>query len=208
MRLIQKMIFNQKQIRTNSYNHKRVKKKSPNLPNTIESDKEELNESFKRLLSITDNDNRSKKIKNKSINYDMDDFFLHIPNWGGSLVDENNNLLQIEIRDTCTIDYLLLAFWFSSKLSNKPISFLKETVHREKADYILKIIKNIESNSWNATKSIWIQNILKIQVDLDKKNPISLFGCENEFFFKHIKEFQNYELTLECSSDCEKILKK
>ncbi len=188
----------------NNENEKSSKNKAQKKPlissDANELDDENLNESFKRLLSVTDNENHFKKKKDKSATLEIDGFYLPVPKWGGVLVDENNNSLQIEITNTCTIDYLLLALWTATKLSNKPIIFLNETVFREKANCILNIIQNIESNNWNMAKSIWIQKIIKKSIET---NSISLFGSEYEFFITHIKEFQNYELTFECSSICQ-----
>jgi hypothetical protein len=192
---------------------KNSKKKTTTCLDAIELDEEEdLNESFKRLLSITEDDNQSKKIKTKT-NHDnhniLDDFFKHIPYWGGHLVDDNNNLLSVQIENTCTIDYLLLALWTSSKLSNKIICFLNETFYHEKAGFILNIIENIDSKNWNKAKSIWIQKIIKKEpIEKNSQLIISLWGNEYEFFLKFIYEFQNHEIIFECSSNCEKNLKK
>ena len=89
------------------------------------SQTEEIQSSFKRMLSVSNISSElgSKKKSTQRLiidNYiesifDMSNFEIRIPHWGGKIVDENNNDIGIIIVNTCTIDNFLLAIWVCSK---------------------------------------------------------------------------------------------
>ena len=93
--------------------------------------------------------------------------------------------------NTCTIDYYLLALWWSSLQSKLIISYLEKNSHQN----ILKIIREINENNWNRAKTIWIFDVCKRISDMSQ---ICCFGSEYEFFTQHIVFMQRFNRTEIC----------
>ena len=93
--------------------------------------------------------------------------------------------------NTCTIDYYLLALWWSSVHSKNVIKYFEKNSNEN----ITKIIDNINKHQWNRAKTIWTFNVCRRQSD---SNKISFFGTEYEFFSKHLAEMQRYKRLENC----------
>jgi hypothetical protein len=62
-----------------------------------------------------------------------DKLYLNSPKWGGKIVSlsylkESNKYKNLIITNTCSIDYMLLGIWLSTKLSEKVFTKLKNTI--------------------------------------------------------------------------------
>lgn len=189
----------EKESKMQKKNKKSQKKQVFSSTSSIE---EELEQSFKRLLSVA-SENDFKKTRIQSDQFDLDEFFSHVPQWGGILVDENYNLTNISIIDTCTIDYMLFALWVSCKLNKSIVESIKTFPDSTKGSVLLEIISNIESNNWNSAKSLWLLKIANsLDIDFNSNKSISTFGSEYEHFVKYIVPFQKFEMHIECSIGC------
>ena len=142
---------------------------------------------------------RSKKLCSQSLqnNIKARDLTNHLPEWGGKIsvfeidyeiasdYDRCRGFNNIPIQNTCTIDYFLLAFWVSFKLSN---SFAKlMSSNQSKYKIIQTIIDLIEMNEWDRAKTLWVLIILKLTPD---NWEISTFGTQYNMFVQPIKDLQ------------------
>jgi hypothetical protein len=177
---------------------KKMKKKQ--AYSSTSSIEDELEQSFKRLLSVA-SENEFKKSRLESKQFDLDEFFAHVPEWGGLFVDENYNQTNISIIDTCTIDYMLFALWVSCKLNQTITESVKMFPDSTIASALSEIIYNIESKNWNVAKSLWLLKIANV-LNPNSKQTISTFGSEYEHFIRYIVPFQRFELHIECSIGC------
>jgi hypothetical protein len=125
----------------------------------------------------------------------MSDFNKHIPKWGANFYYKNQ---LIDVSNTCTIDNFLFAFWVLSRIVPNFIEKMPKLNHR---DTLVYIITNIENYDWNKAKKLWIINVMKNEIDLEKKS-LSLFGSEHDQFLEFLKDFQCYKITQACSPDC------
>jgi hypothetical protein len=92
----------------------------------------------------------------------------------------------------------LFAFWVASKIQQ---SFLESIPSLDQTDTIKRIISEINNIKWDLAKELWIKNIIKYNENT-KKNSISLFGSESDYFTRHISEYQNHRLIQLCSKNC------
>ena len=183
---------------------------------------DDLNKSFKRLLSVDTDEQqaikRPTRSQNKTSNalyscLNIEDFKLRIPEWGGHIVNGKNiQIKTFKIVNTCTIDYFLLSLWACFRLNNK---ISNEILHLsfDKTQYLIEIINSIEFIQWNKAKSIWILMFLfdVHSIDCDcvecrnilSKNEISTFGSEYEFFLEPIIQIQAYTFLSMCSFECD-----
>ena len=139
---------------------------------------------------------------------DMTIFKDKIPDWGGKFI---YNKTEIDLIDTCTIDYFLLAFWTSTRMNRKLFDSIGSLIFTKKQS-IIDIINCIDKNAWNKAKSIWIIQILcmlkpNIKCKCKSKRDcqcfvITTYGTEYEFVLSHVIEIQSYNLILSCSNDC------
>jgi len=139
-----------------------------------------------------------EKPRLESNQFDLDDFFSHVPEWGGLLVDENCNVTNISIIDTCTIDYMLFALWVSCKLNKSIFQGIKRFPDSINGNVLSEIISCIETNNWNVAKSLWLLKIANV-LNPNSKQTISTFGSEYEHFIRYIVPFQRFKLHIECS---------
>jgi hypothetical protein len=63
------------------------------------------------------------------------------------------------------------------------------------------IFSKTHNIKWDLAKELWIKNIIKYNENT-KKNSISLFGSESDYFTRHISEYQNHRLIQLCSKNC------
>ena len=87
--------------------------------NHSEFECDKLSQEMKRSLSFSSQEQFGglKKLKDQN-DFTIDKLYGFIPKWGGFVVNEQN-FQNIEIVNTCTIDYFLLALWVTSKISFK-----------------------------------------------------------------------------------------
>jgi hypothetical protein len=160
---------------------------------SIEYVNDQLDTKMKRLLSSTSICDEENKKQKQSNEFSLEMFFSHVPKWGGQIIDLKNN--KIILQNTCTIDYFLLAFWTSFKLSNtfkESIANLPNHICRNNIStckIILDIIEFIETNNWNQAKSTWIQQIILKNPIPNKQNILTLctFGNQLEYFLSFVK---------------------
>ncbi|CAF1044454.1 unnamed protein product [Brachionus calyciflorus] len=114
----------------------------------------------------------------------------------GGNVKRNGKLINIS--NTCTIDYYLLAFWYLSKI--KKIFYQNET-NTQKVQIINEILISIENLNWERARELWTFEINNFNLE-ENFNSISLFGSEYEKFFQHISIFQRYNLIQRCKKTC------
>jgi hypothetical protein len=189
----------------------------------LSKDLENINESMKRLLSTdieqsgpnkrSQRDCSQKKPLNDSfMSFNIDEFRLRIPKWGGLLVDKKNLELGFSLSNTCTIDYFLLCLWTCTRLKTK----INDEINRlrfPKRQDLIDIITSIEFIQWNKAKSIWIQQFLFEHYDHDcdcaecmelfpENKFISTFGSEYEFFLEPLIKLQEYDYFSFCSNNC------
>ena len=130
--------------------------------------------------------NNNLNSKNFTINNLQNEFIMKIPTWGGQYND-------ILFKNTCSIDYGLLALWFISQNNNNLIIFLKKTDNHLNNN-ILLIINLISNNEWNYAKFIWLTEVCKLT---PISNTIDCFGTIFNMFSFHIGKFQLFK-----SSNC------
>lgn len=180
-------------IETRNRNEKKGKE-------TVLEKTDHLSSTMKHSLTFDKND--SNKQNKKQLSFDLNNFTLHIPNWGGKIVvvnqdatsrnyfEQYNQFNQLKITNTCTIDYFLLAIWYSSQLSDNCKLFLEKHKKNNKTlEIVERIITLIDQLQWDRAKTIWILEMLKIQPD-SESNTFSLFGSEYESIIKHFTQFQ------------------
>ncbi len=189
---------------------KRITKKKVSV--TSSDSEKDKNTSFdfstlKHSLSYSIDTEKSSK-KNKTIDYkndkennniDINHFIQHIPPWGGEFECETNG--WINMLNTCTIDYFLLAIWLSCNISDK----VKTSLLVSRLPFtcpLITITRLVDKLSWNEAKKLWLLNVCKFQftVNRNKKKTISTFGTEYEFFISYLQEFQRYELNESCQN--------
>ena len=173
---------------------------------------------MRSLFTDTEMEPKSKKNKKPTVystentsceenEIEVKSFISRIPEWGGKVVDANNNSMNLKIIHTCTIDNFLLAFWTCTKMNGKITEHISNLPYPER-NHIIDIINCVEKKEWNKAKSIWISKIINSDCDLTGKNSIiknktiSTYGSEYEFFLNFIIQFQKYKLTYTCSACC------
>lgn len=124
----------------------------------------------------------------------LSDIESYFPPWGGSLV-KNDKVTKSSITNTCTIDYFLTCFWLSYLISDNVSNvFLSE------GSSLLRIIRAIidfiNNKDWDRAKSMWIKDVLNM--DLDQQGSVSLYGDEFEMVLKHLEKSQEYSISLTC----------
>lgn len=145
----------------------------------------DLNDNFDDLDDDLDDDDSNK------INFE--DFQNHIPPWSAVI---NFNGERVKVKDTCTIDYLLLALWVINKINS---NFINSLSSKGPTLIIKQIIEKIEIFDWNTARQLWIVNVMKFNIN--SKN-ISLYGSEYEMFKKYVSIYQLYNLKQKCDKKC------
>jgi hypothetical protein len=147
----------------------------------------------------TENESASNNL-NQIQSLSLKEFKSHVPEWGGNIIFEKKN---IEVSDTCTIDYYLFSLWV---IYRQKISIIEgyKSFDSNKYKIIKSIINNIERNNWNKAKELWIFKIMKKDKSSIDNNNISLFGSEDMMFFQYITNYQEYRLIQKCRQTCKK----
>ena len=84
----------------------------------------------------------------------------------GALYDSNIDYNGLGIKNTCTIDYFLLALWSSHFFSSK----VRYIFNARESEEFIKIVKKIidlidmEIPNWNRAKTLWILIINKLNI--------------------------------------------
>ena len=126
----------------------------------------------------------------------LNEFNRHIPQW--SAVIKYQNIEDVYVTDTCTIDYYLFALWALSLMDK---SFLNNIPNIEHSDELKNIVSNINMLKWNEAKQSFIVEVLKLKTKIVRKN-ISLFGSEYNFIFFPFRMFQIHDVFQECTESC------
>jgi hypothetical protein len=133
--------------------------------------------------------------------FSIADFVARIPKWGA--VIQLAEFKNVEVTNTCTVDYFLLSIWVVNKIVPACIASFPNI---EVAEPVKKIIDFIEKNDWNMVRQIWISEVMKKTFSKSRKVPklstISLFGTVHDRFIKYLMEFQTYHLLYSCSLAC------
>lgn len=129
--------------------------------------------------------------------FSVPDFEAHIPKWGASI--DYNGLKNVNVTNTCTIDYMLFALWV---LHRQVPNFINTLPQLEITVTIKKIIENIQEQKWNLARQLWIVDIMKYK-EKPIRNTISMFGSESEMFLKYIGIYQKHNLKQICTLNCE-----
>ena len=133
----------------------------------------------------------------------LNNFFTHVPSWGGQLTDENN--YQVIFSNTCTIDYYLLTFWASWVLCNRPDNYLTNIHINSRLPLIItQILFKIDSLEWNNAKYIWMKQVIQLEIKIKRNGRAVLdaFGNTHDMCYKFIKDFQRHSYTITCSNGC------
>jgi hypothetical protein len=77
-------------------------------------------------------------------------FESRIPQWGANIV---LNGTEIEVTNTCTIDYFLFAIWILNKIN--PIC-IESLPNIEIAAALKKIIRFVDVNKWDLVRQVWV----------------------------------------------------
>ena len=102
----------------------------------------------------------------------LEKFISHIPG-GAQIIIEGK---KIQVTNTCSIDYFLLAFWFLYKSIDR---FINNIPVHENSSIFKEIILLIDNKKWNMAKEVWITQIMKVSKD-PKSKKISMFGAIDE----------------------------
>jgi hypothetical protein len=126
-------------------------------------------------------------------------FKKNVPEWGGKCVlpqfHANHTVYKrVELSNTCSIDYLLLAVWLSKVLNPRILTLISqfETNFQSLTSSLFLTIDYADCSKWDEAKSIWM-------VDVVKKAPndrriIDCFGSEYLMFGEHVRCMQKSNL--------------
>ena len=84
----------------------------------------------------------------------LEKFISRLPEWGGFIKTNANQNLTNKIYNTCSIDYLLLAVWFSQQISNQSAQLLINLKEYNIIQRLINVIEFIENDEWNMAKTI------------------------------------------------------
>ncbi|RNA30700.1 Zinc finger 62 like [Brachionus plicatilis] len=150
------------------------------VTNKYNLDKKQNSDSMKFICKIKKSKN-DQKTENESgsfvlLGIKLKDFENHVPKW--SAIIEYHGLKDVYVKDTCTIDYHLLALWYFSII--KPNGMMNlDSVH-------------INNLNWDKAREVWINCIIEYkerpfkrdmiyQLSLYGKNEmIKLYSCYSE----------------------------
>jgi hypothetical protein len=109
------------------------------------------------------------------------------------------------LSNTCTIDYFLLAIWTSWILSNRPDNYLTGIHLSNRLPFtITRIINKIDLLKWNEARFIWIHEVLKLPITINKQGKpwLNTWGNTYDMFYNKIRVFQEFSYTISCSDGC------
>jgi hypothetical protein len=110
-------------------------------------------------------------------------FESRIPKWGANIV---LNKTEIEVTNTCTIDYYLFAMWILNKIH--PI-FIESLHNKEITAALKKIIRFVDVNKWDLVRQVLVIEVLK-KTETTASYEISLFGSLSEAIIKYFLPYQ------------------
>lgn len=130
----------------------------------------------------------------------------HLPRWGGiitsiPLSSRSFELKGYQVTNTCTIDYLLLAIWFSSKLSTFILNSLETLLNINEDNmngfvYLQSVINYIDEMKWDHARTLWVLEVNQIRT----RSVFSTFGTEDKFLFTHLIGSQFMERNRKCTN--------
>ena len=119
--------------------------------------------------------------------FDYLDFSKRIPTWAGKIETSQPEFLiyqKLPFNNICTIDYLLMAVWFSTKFNPSIIDIIQDkAVSDEMMNTILQIIKLIDRIEWDKARTIWILKVLNLEPNGTDALSFSLFEGESSYFY-------------------------
>ena len=121
------------------------------------------------------------------------------PSWSANIIFDKK---EVQLVNTCPLDYGLFGLWISSKLNLRFLSTLKET---HKTRQIVEILNDINKKDWNSAREKWVTKILdKKQIIRQSKfsKIVSIYGSTEDIFFNHLNDFQIYTLRQQCLNNC------
>ena len=90
-----------------------------------------------------------------------------------------------------------MSLWITSRLSSNSIDTLqKNSGGNVINEQLIKIIDLINKREWNSAKTIWVLDVINLQ--MDPKGFFSTFGNEYEYFVQHIRPLQSYDHFYRC----------
>jgi hypothetical protein len=104
---------------------------------------------------------------------------------------------QINVINTCPIDYYLFALWELSQIVSE---LLEKLTQLDQTVTIKTIINNIEIKNWNLARQNGYTLIMK--KDLNTNHKINFFGEVEVFFLKYIYAYQTHSLLQKCKTNC------
>ncbi|CAF1031356.1 unnamed protein product [Brachionus calyciflorus] len=179
------------------------KSQKPNEPKYIRQKRNKKEIKCKTISILQEIPSSSNlKINNQNIKtgkeklFNVQIFKDHVPKWGAYIEIEGEK--NIYVKNTCTIDYLLLSFWYAAQLKN---TFLDSIPEFEPKMIIKLIVKKINDLKWDEARQLWIERIMKFKLHFDQCS-ICLFGSESERFTRYLSVFQKYNIIKNCTKDC------
>jgi hypothetical protein len=163
---------------------------SDNSENSSQSD---LNGSF----DASDTDTFQSDSSNNNDNEDLiNDLQRHVPKWGASFTS-GNPPRQIKMTNTCSIDYMLLSFWFSFRINNQ---FINDIPRLEHSVTLRSIIRLIDRYEWDEARRVFAVQIARFQ--LPRSGDLSMFGSIDRMILRFFIFYQRHCRKQLCSSDC------
>ena len=150
------------------------------------------------LLEKLADDQFNKYMYNIKI-FDEKEMINNAPSWSANIIFDKK---EVQLVNTCPLDYGLFGLWISSKLNLRFLSTLKET-HITR--HIVEILNDINKKDWNSAREKWVTKILdKKQIIRKSKfsQIISIYGSTEDIFFNRLNDFQRYTLRQQCSNNC------
>jgi hypothetical protein len=123
------------------------------------------------------------------------EFISHVPVWGAKIIFRDK---IVNVSNTCTIDYFLLALWV---LHKRVPNFIEGIIPQQELTLTLitQIIADIEDGFWDTARGLWILEVLKLSPN---SRDLSLFGSELKRFFSYWIKNQKHDLVQICQESC------
>jgi hypothetical protein len=128
----------------------------------------------------------------------IDDFRSHVPAWGASISFEDGK--QVEVTNTCSIDYFLLGLWLLLKRFQVVIPDVIIN-NGNKTEILKMLVENIEKKNWNNARQFWIIDFLNYRSSSGKQG-LSLKGTEYEMYIKPMAPFLQHNIIDKCKIEC------
>ncbi len=119
---------------------------------------------------------------------------LPVPPWGGHFIYQNQ---RIEIVNSCPIDNLLTSFHLLFSSDSKFFDAFKQLPYQG-AKTLLSVNEMFRNKEWSVGKVIWLTQV-KLGIDLTR-NPVNVWGGEDERFFAVLREITENEVQATCTN--------